>query len=40
MSLNEDNRNVVCLTGVDLRKGLDGLCGLKNLAQRLSSSKV
>jgi len=29
MSLNEDNRNVVCLTGVDLCKGLDGLCGMK-----------
>jgi len=27
-SLNEGNRYVVCLTGVDLRKGLDGLCGL------------
>jgi hypothetical protein len=27
-SLNEGNRFVVCLTGVDLRKGLDGLCGL------------
>ena len=27
-SLNEGNRFVVCLTGVDLRKGLDSLCGL------------
>ena len=27
-SLNEGNRYVVCLNGVDLRKGLDGLCGL------------
>ena len=27
-SLNESNRYVVCLQGVDLRKGLDGLCGL------------
>ncbi len=27
-SLNEGNRYVVCLHGVDLRKGLDGLCGL------------
>ncbi len=27
-SLNEGNRFVVCLQGVDLRKGLDGLCGL------------
>jgi len=27
-SLNEGNRFVVCLSGVDLRKGLDGLCGL------------
>ena len=27
-SLNEGNRYVVCLTGVDLRKGLDGLSGL------------
>jgi len=27
-SLNEGNRYVVCLQGVDLRKGLDGLCGL------------
>lgn len=27
-SLNEGNRFVVCLQGVDLRKGLDSLCGL------------
>jgi hypothetical protein len=27
-SLNEGNRYVVCLQGVDLRKGVDGLCGL------------
>ena len=27
-SLNEGNRFVVCLQGVDLRKGLDGLCGM------------
>ena len=27
-SLNEGYRFVVCLSGVDLRKGLDGLCGL------------
>ena len=27
-SLNEDNRYVVCLQGVDLRKGVDGLCGV------------
>ena len=27
-SLNEGNRFVVWLQGVDLRKGLDGLCGL------------
>ena len=27
-SLNENNRYVVCLQGVDLRKGVDGLCGL------------
>ena len=27
-SLNEDNRYVVCLQGVDLRKGIDGLYGL------------
>ena len=27
-SLNEGNRFVVCLQGVDLRKGLNGLCGL------------
>lgn len=27
-SLNESNRYVVCICGVDLRKGLDGLCGL------------
>ena len=27
-SLNEGDRFVVCLQGVDLRKGLDGLCGL------------
>ena len=26
--LNEGNRFVVCLQGVDLRKGLNGLCGL------------
>ena len=26
--MNEGNRFVVCLQGVDLRKGLDGLCGL------------
>ena len=27
-SLNENNGYVVCLQGVDLRKGVDGLCGL------------
>ena len=27
-SLNESNRYVVCVRGVDLRKGLDGLCGI------------
>ena len=27
-SLNEDNRYLVCLQGVDLRKGVDGLCGV------------
>lgn len=27
-SLNESNRFLVCLTGVDLRKGIDGLCGI------------
>ena len=27
-SLNEGNRYVVCLQGVDLRKGVNGLCGL------------
>jgi len=27
-SLNESNRFVVCLIGVDLRKGVDGLCGI------------
>ncbi|NLA63481.1 MAG: IS66 family insertion sequence element accessory protein TnpB [Bacteroidales bacterium] len=27
-SLNENNRYLVCLQGVDLRKGVDGLCGL------------
>ncbi|GAB1414936.1 IS66 family insertion sequence element accessory protein TnpB [Paludibacter sp.] len=27
-SLNEGNRYVVCLCGVDMRKGLDGLCGM------------
>ncbi|MBZ4657263.1 MAG: transposase [Bacteroidota bacterium] len=27
-SLNEGNRFVVCLQGVDLRKGPDGLCGM------------
>ena len=27
-SLNEDNRYIVCMQGVDLRKDLDGLCGL------------
>ena len=27
-SLNEDNRYVVCLCGIDLRKGVDGLSGL------------
>ena len=27
-SLNEGNRYVVCLQGVDLRKGVDGLCGV------------
>ena len=26
--LNEGNRFVACLQGVDLRRGLDGLCGL------------
>ncbi len=25
-SLNENNRYLVCLQGVDLRKGVDGLC--------------
>ncbi len=27
-SLNEDNRYLVCLQGVDLRKGVNGLCGV------------
>jgi hypothetical protein len=27
-SLSESNRYVVCVSGVDLRKGLNGLCGL------------
>ena len=27
-SLNENNRYVVCLQGVDLRKGVEGLCSL------------
>lgn len=27
-SLSESNRFVVCVCGIDLRKGLDGLCGL------------
>ncbi len=27
-SLSESNRYVVCMIGVDLRKGVDGLCGL------------
>lgn len=27
-NLNEGNRYLVCLQGVDLRKGVDGLCGL------------
>lgn len=27
-NLNEGNRFMVCVQGVDLRKGLDGLCGL------------
>ena len=27
-SLNEDNCYLVCLQGVDLRKSLDGLCGV------------
>ena len=27
-SLNENNRYLVCLQGVDLRKGVDGLCGV------------
>ena len=27
-SLSESNRYVICVIGVDLRKGLDGLCGL------------
>ena len=26
--LNEDNRYLVCLQGVDLRKGVNGLCGV------------
>ena len=26
-SLNESNRFVLCMQGVDLRKGIDGLCG-------------
>ncbi len=28
LNLNEGNRYVVSLRGVDMRKGLDGLCGL------------
>lgn len=27
-SLNENNRYVVCKRGVDLRKGVNGLCGI------------
>lgn len=27
-SLNEGNRFIVCLHGIDLRKGVDGLCGI------------
>ena len=27
-SLNESNRYVLCLTGVSMRKGIEGLCGL------------
>ena len=27
-SLNEGNRFVVCRVGVDLRKGVNGLCGI------------
>ena len=27
-SLNESNRYVICVRSVDLRKGLDGLCGI------------
>jgi hypothetical protein len=36
-SLSESNRYVVCVRGVDLRKGLDGLCGLIHY-QSLSST--
>ncbi|MDR1369356.1 MAG: IS66 family insertion sequence element accessory protein TnpB [Dysgonamonadaceae bacterium] len=37
-SLSESNRYVVCVTGVDLRKGLDGLCGLIHYLSLSSSN--
>jgi hypothetical protein len=37
-SLSESNRYVVCVRGVDLRKGLDGLCGLIHYLSLSSSN--
>jgi hypothetical protein len=37
-SLSESNRYAVCVTGVDLHKGLDGLCGLIHCLSLSSSN--
>ena len=37
-SLNESNRYVLCVQGVDLRKGLAGLCGIIRYLSLLPSN--
>jgi hypothetical protein len=37
-SLSESNHYVVCVSGVDLRKGLNGLCGLIHCLSLSSSN--
>lgn len=40
-NLNEGNRFMVCVNGVDLRNGLDGLCGLiRHLSLSPTSGEV
>ena len=40
-SLNESNRYVICVRSVDLRKGLDGLCGIiRNLSLNPTNGDV